>query len=191
MQSSTRLTLAALLGFAIVPCVAFAQGDKPAPPVTQPSASSDSNSSKPEPKPYALTLVVKETSSGKAVQEKNYTLTVIADDKAYYSQNLRDGDRIPYSTKDGQNYQDVGTNIDAQQASRLGDSLVVTIQVDSTSLVATPNFNPGNLPQISQWRVRLVAVLPTGKPTVIYSATDAISGHKVEITATAQTLSGR
>lgn len=180
MQSSTRFTLAAALAFAIAPCLAAAQGDKPNQPANQP-----------EPKPYLLALTVKESSSGKAVQEKNYTLTVVADDRLYSNQNLRDGDRIPYATKDGPEYQNVGTNIDAQQPTRLGDSLVVTIQVDSTSLVATPNFSPGNLPQVSEWRVHVVAVLPPAKPTTIYSATDGISGHKVEIQATAQPLNAR
>ncbi len=123
MQSSTRLALAAALSCAIAPCLAAAQGDKPNQPANQP-----------EPKPYLLALTVKESSSGKAVQEKSYTLVVIADDTIYRHQNLRDGDRIPYLGKDGQNYQDVGTNIDAQEVARRGDALAVTIQIDSTSL---------------------------------------------------------
>ena len=192
MHATTRLTLAAALALPFLTHSAVAQSDA----VTTGNTgkvveSSNSNNGKPEPEPFLLSLTVKESSSGKFVQEKNYALTVVAEDRLHQVQNLRDGERIPYSEKDGQNYQDVGTNIDDQQPTRLGDSLVVTVQVDSTSLVPTPNFSPGNLPQISQWRVHVNAVLPPGKPTVIYSASDGISNHKVEIQATATPLNAR
>jgi hypothetical protein len=179
MHATTRLTLAAALALPFLTHSAVAQSDA----VTTGNTgkvveSSNSNNGKPEPEPFLLSLTVKES-------------TVVAEDRLHQVQNLRDGERIPYSEKDGQNYQDVGTNIDVQQPTRLGDSLVVTVQVDSTSLVPTPNFSPGNLPQISQWRVHVNAVLPPGKPTVIYSAIDGISNHKVEIQATATPLNAR
>ncbi len=184
MHASTRFTLAAVLALVLVPSFALAQGDKPA----RPENSADTP---PQPTPYTLTLAVKESSSGKSVQEKDYRITIVADDRIHSSQNLRDGDRIPYASKDGQQYENVGTDIDIQQVASIGNSLAVTIGVDSTSLVATPNFNPGNLPQISQWRIRVSAVLLPGKPTVVYSATDGISGRKVEIQATVVPFSAK
>jgi hypothetical protein len=190
MQSSTRIALAALLTLTLAPCVAAAQGDKPAKtePEAQP-AQSEPKAPKTEPRPFLVTISVKESNSGKPILEKTYALTVIADDTRYHFQNLRDGDRIPYQGEKGQSYQDIGTNIDASDVTRRGDALAVSLRLTSNVLVATPNFTPGNLlPQISQWSVAVVAVLPPNKPTSIYSATDRISGHKVEIEATAQPL---
>lgn len=192
MQSSTRLTLATLLALALAPCLATAQGEKAAKPESEaPATQAEPKASKPEPRPYQLTISVKESNSGKPVLEKSYALTVIADDNRYQHQRLRDGDRIPYQGEKGQSYEDVGTNVDATDALRRGEALAVNLQLTSTVLVPTPNYNPGNLPQISQWSVGVVAVLLPNKPTIVYSATDGISGHKVEIQATAQLLNAQ
>jgi hypothetical protein len=192
MQFSTRLTLAALLALALAPCVATAQGEKPAKPESETPATPEPKAPKPEPRPYQLTISVKESNSGKPVLEKIYELTVIADDNRYSRQNLRDGDRIPYQSEKGQQYEDVGTNIDATDALRRGETLAVNLHLTSSALVPTPNYNPGgNLPQISQWSVGVVAVLLPNKPTIVYSTTDGISGHKVEIQATAQLLNAQ
>jgi hypothetical protein len=192
MQSSTRLTLALLLVLAVAPSLVTAQGEKPAKSETETQpAQSESKDPKPEPQPYLLTVSVKESNSGKPILEKNYALNVVADDRNYRFQNLRDGDRIPYQGEKGQSYQDVGTNVDAQEATRRGDALIVTLHLNSSVLVPTPNYTPGNLPQISQWSVGVVAVLLPNKPAVVYSATDGVSGHKVEIRATAQPLNAQ
>ena len=192
MQPSTRLTLAALFLLALAPGVAAAQGEKTAKPESEtPAAQAEPKPPKPEPRPYQLTISVKESNSGKPVLEKSYVLTVIADDNRYQHQRLRDGDRIPYQSEKGQQYEDVGTNIDVTDALRRGEALVANLNLTSTVLVATPNFTPGNLPQISQWSVGVVAVLLPNKPTIVYSATDGVSGHKVEIQATAQLLNAQ
>jgi hypothetical protein len=191
MQSSARFTLAALLTavlvFALAPCFAAAQGEKATKPEpeTQP-AQPDAKAPKPDPKPYLLSISVKESNSGKPIVEKNYSLDVVADDNRYHFQNLRDGDRIPYQKDKDQAYQDVGTNIDASDATRRGETLAVSLRVTSTSLVSTHPLGPGSLPQVNQWSTSVVAILLPNKPTVVYSATDAVSGHNVEIQATAQ-----
>src|SRR5271165_5793783 len=118
MQPSTRLAFAAILGLALAPCLVAAQGDKPA------RSEPEAQAAKPEPQPYLLTLSVKESNAGKPVLEKNYTLTVIADDNRFRYQSVRDGDRIPYQGEKGQTYQDVGTNIDTSDAARRGDTLI-------------------------------------------------------------------
>jgi len=188
MHATTRLALAAVLALGFVPLFAGAQ-DKPAEPESSPS--SGPKEAKPDPQPYTLNVSVKESNGGKLVQEKNYTLTVIADDRLYSRENLRDGERIPYQRDKDQNYQNVGTNIDTSEASRRGDALVVTFNLNSSAMVATPNYSPGNLPEISEWSLHLAAVLLPGKPTIVYSTTDAIANHKVEIQATATPLNAR
>lgn len=44
------------------------------------------------------------------------------------------------------------------------------------------------LPQEHDWVISVAAVLVPGKPTLVYSTTDAVAGHKVEILATAKRL---
>ena len=192
MQSSTRLTLAALLSLALAPCLAAPQGEKPAKSEPEaPPAQSEPRIPKPEPQPYSLTIAVKESNSGKGILEKSYTLVVVADDTRYHYQTLRDGDRISYQGEKGQEYMNLGTDIDVDQVTRRGDALAVGIHLTSSALVATSNFIPGTLPRVTQWSVAAVAVLPPGKPTLVYSATDGISGHRVEIQATAQPLNAQ
>ena len=192
MHASTRFTLAAALALAIMPHVASAQTESVTTGNTGKVVENGGPSApKPDPQPYTLNLSVKESSGGKLVLEKNYTLTVIADDRLYSRENLRDGERIPYQTNKDQNYQSVGTNVDASGASRRGDVLLVNLDLNSNAIVATPNFTPGNLPELSEWTLRLTAVIPPGKPTLIYSAADGLSNHKVEIQATATPLNAK
>jgi hypothetical protein len=72
---------------------------------------------------------------------------------------------------------------------RRGEAILIGLGVESTSLAAKSDGI--NLPQINQWRISVYAVLVPGKPTLVYSATDALTGRKVEIQATAQPLSGK
>src|SRR5580658_8700154 len=131
MQSTLRLSLAAILVLALAPCLAPAQGEKTAKPEPDPpSAQPDLKAPKPEPQPYLLTISVRESNSGKPVVEKSYALTVISDDNHYQHQSLRDGDKIPFQVEKGQQYEDVGTNLDVLDASRRGESLSVNLRAE-------------------------------------------------------------
>jgi glucose/arabinose dehydrogenase len=193
MHNSTRLTLAALLSLALAPCLALAQGDKPAKaePEAQP-APTESKAAKPQPQPYLLKVSVSESDAGKPSATKNYTLTVLADDNHSNGyESLRDGDRIPFNTEKGQNYHDLGTNLDLSNPTRQGETLIVKLSVSGNSLVNSISLTrppDQGLPAEHDWRIQVVAVLPSGKPTLVYSATDAVTGHKVEIQATAQPI---
>jgi hypothetical protein len=187
MNMRTRLALAALLTLALAPCFAKAQSEKAAKREAEAATTqAQANVPKEQPQPFLLTISVKETVAGKAAVEKSYSLTVVADDRSYRYETLRDGDRIPYTGEKGREYFDVGTNIDITDASRHGESLAVNLRVESSSLTA--KADGVNLPQVNQWKNNIVAILVPGKPTVVYAATDGITGHKVEIQATAQLL---
>jgi hypothetical protein len=188
MKSTMYYALAALLGLALAPCLSLAQGEQPE-PEAKPAQPQISNP-KPSPQPYLIMIAVKESNSGKPILEKNYSLTVIADDPRYnYSENLRDGDHIPYSTGNGHEYHDMHTDIDCNNVYRRGDMVAVGLRVESNSLVANPDGV--NLPLETKWSISVIALLLPGKPTVVYSATDALTGHKVEILATAQLLNSK
>lgn len=189
MQTRARLTLAVLLSLALAPCIAAAQGDKAKADQEKKPTQSDSTAPKPEPQAYLVALSIKESDSGKPTLEKNYNLTVITDDFRNDNEHLRDGDRVPFVGEKGHEYIDIGTNIDVNHGTRRGEAVVISLGVESTSLAAKSDGI--NLPQINQWRITVNAVLVPGKPTLIYSATDALTGHKVEIQATAQPLSGK
>jgi hypothetical protein len=189
MQSNTRLRLAALLILALAPTLAAAQGDKSANSETK-VVSSQSSGSKQPPQAYSLAISVKEADAGKEAVVKNYALTVVSDDdRGGGNVSVRDGDRIPYMGDKGREYHNVGTNIDVNRATRLGDALVINLRANDTSLSA--KSNGVDLPFEHDWNIQVTAVLVPGKPAVVYSATDGVSGHKVEIEATAQVLSAR
>jgi hypothetical protein len=184
MRTSTRFTLVFLLGLALAPSFTLAQSEQPEKEV-KPAQSQIST-----PQPYLITLAVKESSSGKAVLEKNYSLTVVADDARYNAPvTLRDSDRIPFESRNVLEYHDIGTNIDCNAASRRGEMLIISIRVESNSLAAKPDGV--NLPVETKWSTSVVASLLPGKPTVVYSSHDALTGHKVEILATAQQLNNK
>lgn len=72
---------------------------------------------------------------------------------------------------------------------RLGDALVINLRANDTSLAA--KSNGADLPFEHDWNIQVTTVLAPGKPAVIYSETDGVSGHKVEIEATAQVLNAK
>jgi hypothetical protein len=184
---STRFTRIAFLSLVLAPCLAAAQGDGPAKPEPKAQeAQTEPKVATPTPQPYLLTLTVTESDLGKPSMEKTYTLIVIADENRTGDESLRDEDDIPFKSEKGQEYKAVGTNMDFSNATRQGETLIVKLSVRNQSLAE--KSNGVNLPQDHDWRIHAVAVLHPGKPTVVYSATDAITGHKVEILATAKLL---
>ncbi len=190
MEPSTRLTIVALLAFATASCVAAAQSDNadktgPKTKVTELETVEVS----PQPMAYNLTLSIKESDSGKVAVEKSYTLTILSDDPRYGYTNVRDGDKIPYMSDKGRQWVDVGTNVDVTECKRHGNVLSLKLAVSSSALVA--KTNGVDLPQVNQWSIAIIASLAPGKPSVVYSTTDATSGRKVEIQATATWLGGR
>lgn len=182
----TRLVLAALLSIALSPAVASAQGEEPTSADTK-VAPLQSASARPQPQPYLLTVSIKETDSGKAVMEKTYVLTVLADDNRGNNIQVRDGDRVPFVTDQAHEFHNVGTNLDILNVTRIGNALVIGMRMNSNSLAAAPDN--AKLPIEHNWNSAVAAALIPGKPALVYSATDGVSGHKVEITATAQLLS--
>jgi len=179
MRISKRLILAVLFSLMLAPCLALAQDSKPEAEV------------KPQPQPYQLTFTVKETFAGKAAVERSYTLTVITnDDKNHHDGSVRDNDRTAEKQADGGNKEfRVGTDIDVYRLSHQGNLLIVDFRADSEMPVAkSPD---GNFPETRTWRISVSAALVLGKPTIVYSATDAVTDHKVEIVLTAKPITDK
>jgi hypothetical protein len=210
MKLNPRSTSAALLVLLFASGLAVAQGDNPADDAKvaeSPAHSKTVNADKPSdaqtkvaayqapaskqpPQAYSLSISVKESDAGKDAVVKNYALTVVSDDdRGGGIVSVRDGDRIPYMGDKGREYHNVGTNIDVNRATRLGDFLVINLRANDTSLAA--KSNGVDLPFEHDWNIQVTAALVPGKPEVIYAAADGVTGHKVDIEATAQLLSPR
>ena len=180
MHTSTRILFAALLGLALTPSFVLAQDTQPAKAAAE---------VKPQPQPYLLTFTIKESLAGKSAVEKNYALTVIADeeDSNHRTVSMRDSDRVgEKKTENGDDTFYVGMNIDVWRVKRRGEVLIVDLRADCDSPVA--KGVDGNHPETRNWKISIVAVLVPGKPTVIYTSADAVTDHKVEIVATAKPL---
>lgn len=192
MLSALRLAASLALTLALSPTLG-SQSDKPAD--SSSSRTTESSDRTPPPPPatprlapraYSLSITVKETEPGKEATEKSYTFNVVTDDNRFGYNSLRDGDHIPYMGEKGREYHTVGTNVDVRGASRLGDTLVITLAASDSTLAS--KSNGVDLPVTHDWSVQVTGVLVPGKPAVIYSATDASTGRKVEIASTAQLL---
>ena len=182
MHTSTRIALVALLSLVLAPSLVLAQGDQPAKAVAEVKP-------QPQSQPYLLTFTIKESFGGKSAVERNYSLTVVADDESYHHNvSVRDSDRVALKKTDGGfDTFSVGADIDIAHVSRRGDVLIVDLRADSDSPVA--KSVDGNFPETRNWKISIVAVLVPGKPTVVYTSADAVTDHKVEMVATAKPLS--
>ncbi len=182
MRIAKRLAFAVLFTLALVPCLALAQDSKPAKPEAE---------VKPQPQPYLLTFTIKETFAGKAAVERSYTMTAFAGDR--YRQgggNIRDNDRFAEKNIDGGKEEfKVGTEIQVGEIEQIGANLIVNFTATSEMPVA--KGIDGNFPETRNWRVGSKILLVPGKPTVVYSATDAVTDHKVEIVLTAKPVNDK
>ena len=168
-----RLTLIALLLCAPLLYPSFLHAQTATSPEPQ-------NAAQPE-QSFQLTLTLKVTDHGKATIDQTYTLAATPKSAPF----VRDGDKIPITTgTEGGNtqfqYIDLGTNIDFTDVHLVGSSLAMTIKVEISS-VAPDATNKKDDPIIRNTRYSISPAAPIGKQIVIYSSSDAATGHKVEI----------
>lgn len=181
MRIVKRFTLAVLFSLILAPCLGLAQDSKPAKSEAE---------IKPQPQPYQLTFTVKETIAGKAMVERSYTIPIFADVNPYQDGSVRDTDRSASKQVDDKMVEfRVATEIDVNRASLRGDLLMVVFRADSEMPVA--RGVDGNFPETRDWRISVSAAVVPGKPTVVYSATDAVTDHKVEIVLTAKPITDK
>jgi hypothetical protein len=177
-MTQTRLTLAALLSLALAPCLAMAQGEN------------STQAPKPPSQAYELTVTVKESEGGKALVDKTYTITILANDSTYNYEHLRDGDHVSWKNDKGEMLGDnIGTNVDVNHPTQQGDKLILELKVSNTLLLGKGESE--SRPQEHDWIVSIMAVLVPGKPAVVYSTTDTVAAHKVEIQAAAKLLGAK
>lgn len=175
---------------------AFAQGD-------QPAAAKAPETAKPAEPPvhyYHLDLVVKEIGEdGKPVNTRTYSCTVST------ARNERDqvriGSRVPIATGSNLsnggnapvntqfNYQDVGVDFDVSDVRESGGKLAMDLQAAISSVGSNVRFGGENgisEPVLRQNRWQAPVLIPTGKPTVVFTSDDIDTkgGMQVVVTAT-------
>ena len=127
---------------------------------------------------YKLNFVLRETSDGKVLNERTYSLGVAnagSFDRDWWS--LRAGTKVPV----GSNYTDVGFNVDVRSL-EVDTGLQLRVKADISSLPSDSGNNA--LPPIRQMRVEEVVLVAVGKPTLIFLGEDPNSKHRFELEVT-------
>ena len=129
---------------------------------------------------YKLNFVLRESSEGKVLSERSYSLGVAnagAFERDWWS--LRAGTKVPA----GSNYVDVGVNIDVR-TQEVGDALQLRLKADISSLPTDAASTNSSLPPLRQMRVEEAVLVPVGKPSVIFVGEDPNSKHRFELQVT-------
>lgn len=145
---------------------------------------------------YHLEFVVQETGAdGKPTNSRTYSGTVSTSrtDRGF---SMRTGSRVPVATGGASanstvqpapfQYIDVGVNIDARDAQEQSDKLALNLIADISSLANSASPVQGAAPVIRQNRWQAAALVPIGKPTVVFTSDvlDSKGGMQVVVTVT-------
>jgi len=133
---------------------------------------------------YKLDFVVKELAGGKTVNSRSYSMTVATPSRT--NSEIRTGNQVPFQTSPGQWTQiDVGTNLDCREVKEVeaGLSLIITAQV--TSMLEEPSTAASEHPIIRRNQWNSAVIVPTKKPTVIFSSDDLASKRQMQVELTA------
>jgi hypothetical protein len=142
-----------------------------------------------EPRYFHLDFVVKELDGGKTVNARAYAITASTDRERT---SVRTGNKVPVpsgprgSPANTQfTYVDVGTNIDCAGLKEVQGHLTLMVTADVSSALGTEDASS---PVIRQVRWNAPAIVPLGKPTVIFSADDPSSKRQMQLELTARPI---
>lgn len=142
---------------------------------------------------YHVDFVVQEIGTdGKAINSRAYSTAVSTDSP--WTMSIRTGSRVPIavglSDKNGKEntefqYQDLGVNFDVREVREVGGQLSLNLTAALTGLAGSSDTVP-HQPIIRQNRWQGICLIPTGKPTVVFSSDslDSKGGTRILITAT-------
>lgn len=139
------------------------------------------------PKFYKLDFVVKEVEGGKVLNARAYSTMVSADERNSRAQ-IRTGSRVPYTIGSigpsaAVQYADVGVNIDTGVVNELEGRLSLSVSADVSSVPAAEVTGPA--PTVRQNRWSSTAIVPLGKPTLLFSSDDPGSTRQMQLELTA------
>ena len=160
---------------------------------TQQSPKAQSNAPAPTNHFYRLDFTVEEIGAdGKPINSRAYSTIVVTDSHEVMS--IRTGSRIPIvvgnlgtnGKEDTQfQYQDLGVNFDVHELREIGKQLSLNLSAVLTGIAGTSD-SVFHQPIIRQNRWQSYVLIPTGKPTVVFSSDslDSKGSTRVLVTAT-------
>lgn len=144
---------------------------------------------------YHVDFVVEEIGvDGKAINSRTYSTTVSTDSP--WSMSIRTGSRVPIATglasvngKESTQFQyvDLGVNFDVREVREVGRQLSFNLTADLTGLAGSSD-TVTHQPVIRQNRWQGICLIPTGKPTVVFSSDSLDSKGSTRILVTATSL---
>lgn len=141
---------------------------------------------------YHLAFVVKEMEDGKAINSREYGMSIGTTDNHTNNnpRSIRTGTKIPVESEPGKsNYIDVGVNIDCRSVVEVGGRLAIEVSADISSVV-NPKMEGGGgttrgMPMILQNRWSSQALVPLGKATLLFSSDEVTSKRTLQLELTA------
>jgi hypothetical protein len=137
---------------------------------------------------YKVEYVLRELQDGKAINSRNYVLTIENNDRG----EAKVGARVPVQMGGGGNlpstwqYMDVGVNISCRAVGH-DDYVSLRTNIEISSF-ALPEQQAAAQPVVRQMRTDMAAVVPLSKPTVIGVVDDVNSTKRYEVAVTATKL---
>jgi len=136
---------------------------------------------------YRLEFVLKELGDdGRVVNSRTYHTDVSTDGR---NSSVRAGTKIPIrvDNKDTIQYLDVGVNIDCNNARETEQGLALQITVEISSLANPVGNNEASTPVVRQNKWQSMALVPIGKPTVVFSSDNLENKGRMQVEVTATT----
>jgi Bacterial type II and III secretion system protein len=143
-----------------------------------------------ESSPYKVDFTIRDTGDAGGKTGRKYSLLVTHNQKTVF----KVGNRVPVATGGTSGsamtvntqftYIDVGLNIDCAVA-EAGSKFAIHADLDiSTAVMPDKNLSSVQNPTISQIKLNLDTILAPGKPTVVASFDDPVTGRKFDLDMT-------
>lgn len=157
----------------------------PATPQDAKSAEALASAPKTDAHYYHLEFVLKELGDdGRVVNSRSYHIDVQTEGRG---SSVRAGTKIPVRTNDkGEfNYIDLGVNIDCNNARETSQGLALQISTEISSLANPSGGAEASTSVVRQNRWSSMALVPIGKPTVVFSSDNLENKGKMQVEVTA------
>ena len=129
---------------------------------------------------FHLDFVVKELDDTKIVSARKYSMFTTTDEKLRGG-SIRTGNKVSFNN--GQNFVDVGVNIDVQLAREVNGQLVLMLVADISSIPSD-----ASLALVRQNKWVAAVTVPFGKATTLFSSDDQNSKRKMQLEVTATSV---
>ncbi|WP_263356277.1 hypothetical protein [Acidicapsa ligni] len=143
---------------------------------------------RPKQEPFLLTISLEASDHGKTTLKQSYTIATSANRSSGGDPSVRDSSRVqvPFGVGTDVESIETGTNIDLNDIKSIGSQLAVSLRIEINDFVIDPGGKLRPVRRTGRYSVN--PVLPLGKLINVYSSTDPVSGHKIDIQIEAQPL---